>query len=81
MASGERVSVPEFGIKQDGVDYIDRPGVYALIENKDKQVAVIETRMGHFLPGGGIDAGETDTDDRVYSYGVSFLHRVDGPPT
>lgn len=62
MASGEIVSVPEFGTKQVGMDYIARPGVYAVIENNDRQIAVIETSNGYFLPGGGIDTGESVVD-------------------
>ncbi len=45
-----------------GFAYLDRPGVYAVLENTDKQVAIIETSKGYFLPGGGIDNNETDTD-------------------
>ena len=58
----ERASVPEFGTKHDGIVYIDRPGVYAVIENNDQQIAVIGTSRGYFLPGGGIEAGESDVD-------------------
>jgi 8-oxo-dGTP diphosphatase len=59
---GKDEPIPEFGNKLEGVDYIDRPGVYAVIENKDKQIAVIETGSGYFLPGGGIDPGEMEVD-------------------
>lgn len=60
MASAEIVSVPEFGTKQPGIEYIHRPGVYAVIENDERRIAVIETIKGYFLPGGGIDPGESD---------------------
>lgn len=53
---------PEFGTRQCGIDYIDRPGVYAVIQNNHSQIAVIETRNGYFLPGGGVDPGESDAD-------------------
>jgi len=56
------VYIPEFGTKQDGIDYIDRPGAYAVIKNNERQIAVIETSNGYFLPGGGIDSGESDVD-------------------
>lgn len=59
MTSGERVCIPEFGTKQNGIDYIDRPSAYAVIQNNHRQIAVIETSNGHFLPGGGIDTGES----------------------
>ncbi len=60
MVSGEIASVPEFGAKQYGVAYITRPGAYAVIKNDERQIAVIETSKGYFLPGGGIDPGESD---------------------
>jgi len=60
MALGERAAIPEFGTKQNGMNYVERPGVYAVIENKDKQIAVIETSNGYFLPGGGTNPGESD---------------------
>jgi 8-oxo-dGTP diphosphatase len=62
MSSGERANIPEFGTKQDGIDYVDRPGVYAVAENNERQIAIIETRNGYFLPGGGIDNGESDLE-------------------
>jgi 8-oxo-dGTP diphosphatase len=36
--------------------------VYAVIENDDKQIAIIETSNGYFLPGGGIETNESDVD-------------------
>jgi 8-oxo-dGTP diphosphatase len=62
MSLGDRTPIPEFGTKQDGIDYIERPGVYAVIENNERQIAVIKTRNGYFLPGGGIDTQESDAD-------------------
>jgi len=62
MTSAQNASIPEFGVKLAGVDYIDRPGVYAVIESNDRQIAIIETRNGYFLPGGGIDATESDVE-------------------
>lgn len=56
------MTIPEFGTRLDGVDYVDRPGIYALIENDDEHIAVIETGTGYFLPGGGIDPGESDVE-------------------
>ena len=51
--------IPTFGNRLDGIDYVDRPGAYAVIANEDKQIAVIVTGQGYYLPGGGIDPGET----------------------
>jgi 8-oxo-dGTP diphosphatase len=58
----ETPTPPEFGTRLDGIAYIERPGVYAVIENDQAQIAVIETGTGYFLPGGGIDPGETEMD-------------------
>jgi 8-oxo-dGTP diphosphatase len=55
-------AIPEFGNRLAGVDYIDRPGAYAIIENSDKEIAVIKTGNGYFLPGGGMDPGETEVE-------------------
>lgn len=60
--SDEEVTLHQFGTRLDGIDYMDRPGMYALIENSHKQIAVIETSMGYFLPGGGVEAGEAEVD-------------------
>jgi len=60
--SEEKAAIPEFGTRLDGIDYIDRPSVYAVIENKHRQIAVIVTSNGYFLPGGGIDPSETEVD-------------------
>jgi 8-oxo-dGTP diphosphatase len=60
--TGGQATIREFGNKLDGIDYIDRPGVYAVIRNTDEQIAVMETGHGYFLPGGGIDPGEAEVD-------------------
>ena len=44
----------------EGVQYVHRKGAY-LIPIKDDRVGVIQTPKGFFLPGGGIENGETDT--------------------
>ena len=59
---GEETTIPEFGNKCNVINYIDRPGAYAVIVNNRKQIAVIETHNGYFLPGGGMDPGETEMD-------------------
>lgn len=52
--------IPTFGIQEPGVNYIDRPGAYAFLVNKHNELAVMQTHWGTFLPGGGIDPGETE---------------------
>lgn len=36
-----------------------RPSAYALVRNEHGQLATARTKRGLFLPGGGVDAGET----------------------
>jgi len=47
-----------FGEKLANFDYCIRDGVYAVIRN-DKAVAAIQGVSGYFLPGGGVEAGES----------------------
>ncbi|SDL88851.1 NUDIX hydrolase [Sediminibacillus halophilus] len=50
----------QFGRKEKDKQYNFRPGVYGLLINEENSLAVIETENGKFfLPGGGIEAGET----------------------
>ena len=51
--------VPHFGSPQTGIEYIQRPSVYALIWDADQHIAVVKHRGAFFLPGGGIEPGET----------------------
>jgi 8-oxo-dGTP diphosphatase len=51
--------IPEFGKVLPGVVYEDRPGAYAFFFNAQSELAVIETPLGVFLPGGGVEPGET----------------------
>ena len=49
----------EFGRRIDEKIYRPRPAAYAVIVDSVRQVALIRTRKGFFLPGGGIEPGET----------------------
>ena len=50
-----------FGERDRHTDYWDRPGVY-LLAVKDGRLAVVRTKRGYFLPGGGLEDGESDAD-------------------
>lgn len=52
------MSIPVFGQKEAGVNYVDRPGAYAFLRDDTELYAVVRTPMGLFLPGGGLEAGE-----------------------
>jgi len=56
------VTTPTFGKVLPGVNYQDRPGAYAFFFNSTRELAIIQTPMGLFLPGGGIEVGETPED-------------------
>ncbi|HXH92676.1 MAG TPA: NUDIX domain-containing protein [Thermoanaerobaculia bacterium] len=51
--------VPVFGNAPKETSAKVRPSAYALIENDRGQFAIVRTKEGTYLPGGGIDAGET----------------------
>jgi 8-oxo-dGTP diphosphatase len=50
-----------FGNKEPGVRYFRRPAVYGIIFNEPKdKIALIQTAEGNFfLPGGGLESGES----------------------
>lgn len=50
-----------FGEKIEDAKYYDRPGTYLLCV-KDSKLAVVKIPKGYFLPGGGIDEGESKED-------------------
>ena len=51
--------VPVFGTRVEGCPYVVRPGAYAVVANDDGAIAVVRTAAGCFLPGGGMEDGET----------------------
>ena len=55
--------VPVFGAPPPGVAPIVRPSAYALIADESaERVAVVRTPLGTFLPGGGVNPGESVED-------------------
>jgi 8-oxo-dGTP diphosphatase len=47
----------QFGTPRAGVIYLDRPGAYAVAFD-GASVLVVETPVGFYLPGGGLEVGE-----------------------
>jgi 8-oxo-dGTP diphosphatase len=47
-----------FGERVDGVVYVERPGVYAIITDGEGRVLVVDETDGPGLPGGGVEPGE-----------------------
>lgn len=48
-----------FGTKLPGVEYRLRPGAYALVYDERGRVAIVHEEGDWYLPGGGLEAGET----------------------
>jgi 8-oxo-dGTP diphosphatase len=48
-----------FGEPLPGRTHVRRPSAYALVKNEHEEFAIVRTRRGLFLPGGGIERGET----------------------
>ncbi|MFA6524827.1 MAG: NUDIX domain-containing protein [Patescibacteria group bacterium] len=51
-----------FGEKVAGQKYRTRIGIYALIFDDENNLAVIQTKTGYFLPGGGLDGNESHNE-------------------
>lgn len=56
-----KIAPKEFGEKKEGVVYARRPGAYAVF-TEDGKVAVVDVAGKYFLPGGGVDEGESPED-------------------
>jgi 8-oxo-dGTP diphosphatase len=48
-----------FGVRVPGASYATRRSVYAVVQRDNGQIAVIKACGGYYLPGGGLEAGET----------------------
>lgn len=59
--------VPVFGLR-DSPDLVRRPSAYGLTTNAAGQLAIVRTSLGLFLPGGGIDAGESPGETVVREF-------------
>lgn len=53
-----------FGARQEGIAYLEREGAYG-IAFKDGHVLIEKARLGYFLPGGGIEEGESPEEALV----------------
>lgn len=49
---------PVFGVQEDGITYRHRPGAYAVIHNRQKEICLVRVPSGYALPGGGIEKWE-----------------------
>jgi 8-oxo-dGTP diphosphatase len=58
-------AILQFGDASPGVTYRLRPGGYAIIRDGSRRVALVSTKQGLFLPGGGQEAGETPEEAAI----------------
>jgi 8-oxo-dGTP diphosphatase len=57
--------IPTFGHRIADVEYIPRPGGYAVVTNELGHLALVRTPKGVFLPGGAVEAGETSEEAAI----------------
>ncbi|MSR63848.1 MAG: NUDIX domain-containing protein [Planctomycetes bacterium] len=57
--------LPVFGTKLPGSSYRPRPGAYAVVFDAQGRVALVHEEGDWYLPGGGIEAGETSIEALV----------------
>ncbi len=60
MSNPADQAIKTFGQILNGIQYTDRPGAYAFIMNNKREIALVKTSFGLFLPGGGLDPGEDE---------------------
>lgn len=74
------MAVPQFGRREPGRDYPDRPAAFAVVEDMGKialvRVHLQDGRVRIDLPGGGVDPGETEADAAVRECGEEAGLRV-----
>ncbi|HKK20157.1 MAG TPA: NUDIX domain-containing protein [candidate division Zixibacteria bacterium] len=49
----------QFGLRESDQIYIDRPSAYLILFEEDGKLVSVKHREMYFLPGGGVDEGET----------------------
>jgi len=62
---GDWADVPTFGSPPRDQRAVPRPSAYAVVLDAHDRIAVVRTPKGIFLPGGGIDPGESPRDAMV----------------
>jgi 8-oxo-dGTP diphosphatase len=80
------MTTPQFGEALPGATYPDRPAAFAVID-REGLLALVEVERGQRglvldLPGGGIDAGETEADAAIRECGeeAGLVVRLDPEP-
>ncbi len=58
-AAGDWSGIRRFGVRLESHRYTARPSAYGFVVDTHGRVAVVRSEDGCFLPGGGIERGET----------------------
>lgn len=67
----------KFGSFNPKVEYRRRPGAYAVIFDEHGRFASVKAEKGFFLPGGGIEAGESREDTLTREVREECAHEVE----
>jgi L-amino acid N-acyltransferase YncA/8-oxo-dGTP pyrophosphatase MutT (NUDIX family) len=59
---GAATDIPLFGERGPDARVVVRPSAYLIVPDDDGRIAVVNTGEGVFLPGGGVDTGESAAD-------------------
>ena len=59
MRRGAWAREPVFGEREEGAEYVARASAYGLVEGVWGLLALVRTPRGVYLPGGGMEPGET----------------------
>jgi len=70
--------IPSFGVPQSGRRYVKRPGAYALIV-RDDRLLMVDENSGWFLPGGGLEEGESFAEALRREMLEETGYRIDAP--
>ena len=61
-------AIPQFGRPTPGREHKPRPGAYAIVFDGDGRLLVVEEDGRTYLPGGGLDPGETPEQGLVREF-------------
>lgn len=59
LDAGFDAGVPVFGEHEPSFELVARPSAYGLLFDREQRIAVVQTRKGLWLPGGGVEHGES----------------------